>query len=218
MRRMIRSLSVWVLVLASLTLPPLAGPELVLAADATVTTCDENNFDAALAAVQGSGGGTITFACGGTIFFSGQKTISSDVTIVGGGSVTFDGQGATRLFRVNLGASLSLDGLTLQNGNAGAFEGGAILNNLGSLDIRASTFSGNNAGQSGGAIFSTASTLTVRDSTFSGNNADNTGGAIFHANGVATVTNSTFTGNVASSGGGALYSGGHATRRRQHLQ
>ena len=48
--------------------------------------CHEAEFDAALAAVQASSGGTITFQCGGpaTITFSLIKHINKNVVIDGG--------------------------------------------------------------------------------------------------------------------------------------
>ena len=117
MRRMWR----WLMTLGLLAgLAPLLPVAVVAADDVVVRVCDELSFNAALASVQGSGGGTITFDCGGpvTIPFSGEKTITSDVTIIGDGSVTFDGQDSTRMFGVNPGATLELVGLTLENGNA----------------------------------------------------------------------------------------------------
>ena len=60
----------------------------VYAADAIVGgACEEAEFNAALNAVQSSGGGTITFDCGAVPFqinFSGIKNIYSNVTIDGG--------------------------------------------------------------------------------------------------------------------------------------
>jgi hypothetical protein len=72
----------------------LATPADTRATDAVVAPpCTEAAFDAALATVEGSRGGTITFACGGSsaIIFSGPKYILSTVTIDGGGLVTLSG-------------------------------------------------------------------------------------------------------------------------------
>ncbi len=99
-------------------LAPMQVPGVALADDATVSTCTEPGFDAALLAVQSSGGGTITFDCSGTIEFSSEKTISTNVTIIGNGGVVFDGDDSTRLFQVNSGRTLNLVALTLQNGNS----------------------------------------------------------------------------------------------------
>ena len=181
-----------------------------LAADASVSTCDWASFSAAVDAVQASGGGTITFDCAGTITFTGEKVITSDVTIIGNGSVIFDGNGSTRLFTVNSGASLELIGLTLQNGNSIA-DGGAIYSS-GTVTITASTLSGNSAGsdESGGAIDSDGGTLTITASTLSGNSATQ-GGAIDNDGGTVTITASTLSGNSATQGGAIDNDGGTVT-------
>ena len=193
MRRLWRLLTI-IGLLAGLL--PVLPDGTVVAADAVVSTCDKSSFDAALASVQGSGGGTISFTCSGTITFTSQKVITSAVTIDGGGAITFDGGGSTSLFQVNGGAELVLDGMTLQNGNA--THGGAI-DNLGTLTVTSSTFSGNSATH-GGAIDSDG-TLTVATSTFSGNSATDFGGAILNDGGTLTVATSTFSGNSGDWGG-----------------
>lgn len=52
--------------LATVALWLLLQPQVAAADDAIVSgACTETEFDAALATVQSSGGGTLTFACGG---------------------------------------------------------------------------------------------------------------------------------------------------------
>ncbi len=70
----------------------------VQAADATSrngtpASCTESAFDTALATVQGSGSGTITFDCGSTatILFTSQKAISGEVTIDGDDKIILSG-------------------------------------------------------------------------------------------------------------------------------
>jgi hypothetical protein len=171
---------------------------LVLQAKAAgvVNTCDEASLDAALA-----GGGTITFACSGTITLTTTKTIAADTLLDGSGqSVTLSGGNTIRLFLVNAGRSLELRSLTISNGNQ-AF-GGAIRNN-GTVTIISSTFS-NNQGAWGGAILNvTGGVLNVSNSVFSGNSTSTVGGAI-NNDGTTSITNSTFFNNSAGPGGGAV--------------
>ena len=84
-------------------------------------------------------------------------------------------------------------------------EGGAIYN-LGTLDVKNSTFSGNTADGDGGAISSWGA-LTVSNCVFSYNYASvGVGGAIFNGGDSFTVRHSTFVGNVVNgAGGGALF-------------
>ncbi|MEZ4522106.1 MAG: PKD domain-containing protein [Thermomicrobiales bacterium] len=210
MRRIVQTVIAGLLVLVGyplgMTITPLMEPETAFAADGTVTWCAEGGLEAALAAVQDSGGGTITFGCSGVITIDrGAKTISSDVTILGHPSVVIDGGGRlpNQLFSVISGGNLTLIGMTLRNGSTIAV-GGAI-KNTGTLTIIGSTFSNNSAGGdgSGGGAISNSGTLTVKSSTFSNNNATNGGGAILN-HGVATITDSTFSGNGAGSDGGAI--------------
>jgi predicted outer membrane repeat protein len=200
-------------------------------ADTTVSICDFANLSFAFATAN-TDGGTITFTCSGTIIFSSQLTITANVTINGGGNIIFNGNNTTRLFVVGNGASLTLEGLTLQNGrgstggaifsggtltisnstfnNNSAFnEGGVIANNYGGiLTISNSTFS-NNSANSGGAIYDLG-TLTISDSIFSNNSVTDSGGAIF-ASGTLTISNSTFSDNSANLFGGAVRASGTTT-------
>ena len=207
MRRMIQCVTACLLVLAGyllgVTMTPLAGPERVLALDETITTCDWDTFSASLAAVQADGGGTITFDCTGEIEFANELSISTDVTIIGNGQVIFDGNESTRFFSVNETARLVLNGLTLQNGTH-ARVGGAIANE-GTLEIVASTFSGNN-GFDGGAIHNANGSVEIRASTFrdNGSFSISSGGAIENDDGFVEVLASTFTNNI-SPNGGAFY-------------
>ncbi|MET0230684.1 MAG: choice-of-anchor Q domain-containing protein [Rhodanobacteraceae bacterium] len=199
----------------------------VHAADGVVGpgNCDEAGFNTVLAAVDGSGGGTITFACGtATLTFTHFKEVASAVTIDGGGSITIDGGASSAFFQSFASASLTLKNLVLQHGtfaeahpleNFGTLvldhvrvlsstSTDALLMNFGTVDVRSSTFAGNAvpAGQ-GGAIGNFGTQATVEASTFSGNSALQ-GGAIY-SNATLAVVNSTFSANTGTGGGGAIY-------------
>ena len=105
-----------------------------------VSVCDESHLRAALA-----GGGTVTFACSGTITLTAEITITTDTTIDGSGqAVTISGNHAVRVFTVDSGATLNLNELTVANGSTDAY-GGGIFNSYGTLTVNNSTFSGNRA-------------------------------------------------------------------------
>jgi predicted outer membrane repeat protein len=177
-----------------------------------------NNKTATNGCVAGTGDDAIHFNIGspatitlGSALPAIANTSPNTLTIDGTGqSITIDGDSTYQIFSVNSGATLTLNDLTLADGNGGGGSGGAI-NNSGTLTVTNSTFSNNSApgppGVYGGAIYSTLS-LTVTNSTFSGNSAGGLGGAI-NSN-AATITNSTFSGNSASVGdsvvGGATVS------------
>lgn len=145
---------------------------------------------------------TITFTCSGTIIFPSRLSIEGNIIIKGGGSVIFDGNGTTQLFRVP--AFLTLDGVTVQNGYSNG-DGGAIIA-PGLVNIVNSTFQNNEAIRSGGAIYNDYE-MTITNSIFRDNIAGLHGGAVF-TNSIREVDirTSTFNDNQAILGdGGAIY-------------
>ncbi|MEO8392024.1 MAG: choice-of-anchor Q domain-containing protein, partial [Chloroflexota bacterium] len=126
------------------------------------------------------------------------------------GTLTINGNGATierssaetfRLIEVGSGGDLTLDGVTIRNGN-GTW-GGGILNYIATLTILNSTIADNSSGSSGGGIWHYG-TLTVSGSTFSNNTASIEGGGLFNDQSSAIISNSTFFGNTAGTVGGGI--------------
>ena len=203
-------------------------------AGGVVSICDEVHLRAALA-----GGGTVTFACSGTITLTNEIVIDVDTTIDGTGQdVIISGNNAVRVFTVNSEVTLNLNGLTIANGMA--YSGGGIFNRSGIVTVSNSKFTSNRAVHgggifnddggtsiidncsftsnggaahnegSGGAIRSRWGTTTiVSDSNFTQNFTEISGGAI-SSDSALTVTNSVFTGNQAR-GGGGISGGGPLT-------
>ena len=151
---------------------------------------------------------TITFAVSGTINLDGTQlpTITDDLTIDAPATgLTIDAGGASRIFQVNGGSTVSLSGLTLAHGSAD--NGGAIFN-AGTLTVTGSTLSDNTASTDGGAIDNTGA-LTLTNSTLTGDTAGRDGGAVYnYFGGTATLTGSTLADNNAGRGGGGIRNGG----------
>ena len=226
------------------TLAAVALPLLMLTmsgmarAAGTVTNC--TTFGPAAGTLQAAlaGGGTVTFACSGTIIVPEIKilfdTTSIDAT---GQSVTLSGNNANRVFASPFVATLNLTNLTVANGSSVGDAGGILNNfgtltltnctltnnsavggsdgggirNYGTLTVTNSTFSGNVATGGAGGGIENFGTLTVTNSTFSDNGAlGDLGGGIFN-HGTLTVTNSTFSGNSARDGGGGIFTDASAT-------
>ncbi len=107
------------------------------------------------------------------------------------------------------GSSLTLNGLTLSQGNAAATcngypAGGGVCIPAANLTLVDSTVSGNSA-RGGGGIYSTNGTLALTDSTVSNNSAQY-GGGIYSSSGTLILTHSTISGNSATAGrGGGIY-------------
>src|SRR6185437_8215838 len=113
------------------------------------------------------------------------------------------GNNAVQVMQVNAGAGLKLENITIENGLS-AFGGG--INNLGTLNIINTTFSGNTANVSGGGAINNniGSILNITNSIFSGNSTGSNGGGINNSGGTFIIKNSTFSGNSAVAGGGGI--------------
>ena len=188
--------------------------------------CSETALNSALGTAK-----EILFNCGAlpvTISVTSPHSISSNLTIDGGNKVTLAFSGTGNIFNVQSGGHLTLNHMSLMNGNNTAACGGAIkvfaggqltLNetrfdnnitniqggavcNYGTTTIANSLFTNNTAGTMGGAI-GNYGTLTVSNSKISNNSASVNGGAI-DSTGSLVVTNSTFTGNTAGFRGGGI--------------
>ncbi|MGA2240993.1 MAG: choice-of-anchor Q domain-containing protein [Verrucomicrobiota bacterium] len=150
----------------------------------TVTNCTEAALRAAMA-----GGGTVTFACDGTISLGSTITNAMDTVLDGSGHhITISGNNANRVFFVNSNVNFTTLNLTIANGRSD--KGAGIYNAGGNLAVQNCIFIGNTAlGQAG---------VSGNPGT---NGTDGCGGALFNA-GVATIADSTFSTNVAVGGAG----------------
>ncbi len=131
---------------------------------------------------------------------SGELAIAGQELTIDGGvnSIVVDGGKQLRIFNISNGAEVTLNNLTIQNGNA-ADSGGGIRNQDSSLRITNSNITNNFSADDGGGIFSVGqngniATLEVVNSTISSNRADGSGGGIssLALNGgtaIATVSN-----------------------------
>jgi hypothetical protein len=160
--------------------------------DGTAASCTEDALNTALAT-----GGIIRFRCGGsplTLAVTAEKVIARDTVLDGGGTITLDGGGATRLFVVGAPggspASLTLQYLTLRGGYAAVTPASA----------------GGPATAGGGAILQFGGTLVITDSVLRDNDAsaigpDEAGGAVCSLDGRLVIARTVLDGNRAGSGG-----------------
>jgi hypothetical protein len=178
----------------------------ISADDIIVTTCDFESLQSAVERANVAGG-TITFDCEGVIYFMYQLEILGNVTINGNRDTIFDGRGLVRFVEVDRFASLTLNGLILQNGYSSDF-GGAIDNSGGKINIYNSTFI-NNVALYGGAI-SNNDTIVIVNTMFLDNRAED-GGAIYNYSGKLSISNSVFKDNSTTDTGGAINNYGGST-------
>lgn len=129
---------------------------------------------------------------------------SQDGTII-------DAQGIGQIFNIDSGVTITLENLTLKNGND--IYGGAVFN-FGTLVVKNCMFTGNTATWGGAITNSFDCNLNVSDSTFIGNTADNgEGGALWNGDGgTLNVINCGFIYNKVTGGpGGAIINYGSST-------
>src|ERR1043165_1403082 len=187
--------------------------------EGVVNTCNEASLRSAM-----NGGGTVTFACDGTITLAGTINVATNTVLDGTGhAVTISGNNAVRIFTVNSNVTFVLNNLVLANGLAAggtnSFDqhegtGGGVCN-TGTLQIVQCTFTNNEAlgvlprsyvnGEAGrgGANFNVG-TLSISSSTVVSNRAVGSAGG----------SEAAFGGSGLPGGlghGAGIYNGGIAT-------
>jgi hypothetical protein len=156
----------------------------------TVTNCSDASLRAEMA-----GGGTVTFACDGTIILTNTITISGNTILDGTGhQITISGGNAVRVFYVNSNVNLTISNLTIADGlNADGYGGGIY--NAGNLTAMNCVFANNTAIGPAGAYNS------------GGSGSNSLGGAIYNI-GFLNAIRCTFQSNSTVGGDGVTSSGG----------
>ncbi|GAB4278231.1 MAG: Ig-like domain-containing protein [Candidatus Promineifilaceae bacterium] len=169
------------------------------------------------AVTKAASGDTIHIAAG---TYTENIVLNKSLTFIGAGAnnTILDGGGSSNVIRINSGNTVTLSGVTIQNGSsaegAGIYNfgtlsltqvivannmasslGGGILNG-GILTITNSTIRNNTSTSHGGGIFNTGGQLWLDRVAIINNNANgNTGGIHNQSGGTADLTNVTISGN-----------------------
>lgn len=155
-----------------------------------VTNCTEASLRAAM-----TGGGTVTFACDGTITLASTISNSANTALDAcGHQITISGNNAVRVLYVNSNVSLTLANLTIADGLNTDGLGGGICN-AGTLTAVDCVFSNNTAIGPAGA------------SNSGGSGSNSLGGAIYNI-GFLNAIRCTFQSNSTVGGDGVTSSGG----------
>jgi predicted outer membrane repeat protein len=183
-----------------------------------LTIAENIGEDNTIQIVQGTYSGNFIYAsteaygltmAGGYTQDCASRTIDPANTILDGGGVDMV------LALVSQGAAtFSVEGLTLQNGNASTTsQGGGLYaktQGKGNVTLTDNTFTNNTADGTGGGVY-VLGTATLTDNTFSGNISTNGNGGGVSFNGSATLSNNTFTNNTAGGSGGGVSGDGTLT-------
>ena len=138
----------------------------------------------------------------------GKLTIT---TISGASNLIIDGNNASRIFYLSSGGDLTLDGLTLTNGNGAGSQqsgfGGAILS-AANLILTNSSVIGNNVPENGGCGgIASGGILTITNSVVRNNTSQAAGGGICN-DGTLKMQNSTVSFNTSRADAAGILSGG----------
>ncbi|MEX1310367.1 MAG: right-handed parallel beta-helix repeat-containing protein, partial [Candidatus Sulfomarinibacteraceae bacterium] len=143
---------------------------------------------------------------------NGLPIINSDVTIEGRSSTIRRAAAAPefRIFLVGSTGTFSLNDVTLENGAAGVYVGGALYNDGGVVTLNGSTVTGSSASGAGG-IYNNSGTVTLTDSEVSFNTGTAGVGGLSSVasigDAVVVIERSFIHGNYAiDSGAGGIYS------------
>ena len=185
-----------------------------MAATITVTHTDDSGAGSLREAIASAApGDTINLDVTGTITLTtGELLINTDLTISGPGaeSLAISGNNASRVFKIFLSKTVTISGLTIQNGNVPTGQGAGGIMNWGTLTlnnvvVKNNTVNGTDTSDVGGGIKNGGNgpaTMTINNSTVTGNTADR-GGGIFNAGSTTLfLNNSTISDNTAGGGGG----------------
>ena len=140
----------------------------------------------------------VTFSVSGTIVLASTLLVwdPAGLTIDGTGqNVVVSGNNAVVVLGVGSGVPLTVERLTIANGNGGSFPDGGGIRNHGILWLKNSSLK-NNTSYLGAGVTSFNGQLIVERSTISGNTArSGVGGGIYNQGGPLTVWNSTISNN-----------------------
>ena len=154
----------------------------------------------------------------GTIMVSGATTITNEVQVKSGETLTVKGTGTGasitndkgRVFNIASGGSLTLrENITL-TGTNDTGNGGAVYVNGGTFTMKAdSKITGSSASYGGGVYVDSKGTFTMGGGTISENNASGTGasgGGVCISSGTFTMSGgAVISGNTATSSGGGVF-------------
>ena len=163
---------------------------------------DQSTIQAGIdAAVDGDivllAGGTYTGVGNYDVNFSGKSITLKSANRP---DCIIDCQQNGRGFSLDSGETVTFEGLTVKNGDAGDSEGGGIYANGSGIIIVDCVFDGNSASSGGAVNSSNYSSSSFTNCTFTANSASS-GGAVYSSASSSSFTNCTFTANSASSGG-----------------
>lgn len=135
--------------------------------------------------------------------------VSMTIAGAGSGNTIIDGNATDRVFHIHNGSTVTLENMTIQNGdtqNSGEDGGGILAESSAPLTILSCVIDGNSALDRGGGLYVDGSTLNITNSTMSGNSANNRAGGLNLQDCNTTINGSTISGNICTNNrAGGMY-------------
>ncbi|MFZ5923393.1 MAG: choice-of-anchor Q domain-containing protein [Chloroflexota bacterium] len=134
---------------------------------------------------------------------NGLPQVTSQITLDGNGSTIQRGSGAPafRIFQVGDAGSLTLNDLTLQNGETNY--GGGILN-TGALTLNRTTIRNNTVNWFGGGLANLGGTVVANECSISGNTSGDGSAGAYNDDGPLSLTDCTISDNTAARDGAGI--------------
>jgi hypothetical protein len=153
---------------------------------------------------QASSGDIINIAAG-TYKEANQINVGKDLTFTGAGmnNTIIDGDNSHRVFKINASNAVTMEMLTIRNGQATSTAGGGI-NNEGTLTLKKVKIANNTAPGSGGGLYVYSGSAALTDSAIIKNEADS-GAGIFGREGDITLNRVEISENIATSSTGGIH-------------
>lgn len=132
--------------------------------------------------------------------------IVTPVTIHGNGAILTRAEGSEpfRFFELMINSTLTMNNITLQNGDAADDWGGAIYSMNASITLDNAHFI-NNHSDNGGAIYFTLGRIDITNGRFVNNHSTGNGGAVYLDSSRSLIQSTHFEENVSDYNGGGLY-------------
>ena len=150
---------------------------------------------------------TIIIPTGTYVLTTGKLNIDDTVIITGAGAATtiIDGNANERVFETKGSNTVTVSGVTIQNGRESSNGAGVLVDNSSILNLSDSVLTNNNGTGGEGGAFHVHGTLNLNRVLIANNLADKGAGIYFHNADGGTLTNVTFSGNTAVDEGGGVW-------------
>nr|MBA3964781.1 DUF4347 domain-containing protein [Nitrospirales bacterium] len=150
---------------------------------------------------------TIVIPTGTYVLTTGKLDIDDNVIITGAGAATtiIDGNANKRVFETKGSSTVTMSGLTIQNGRESGNGAGVFVNNSSILNLSDAVLTNNDGTGGDGGAFHVHGTLNLNRVLIENNVAKKGAGIYFHGADGGTLTNVTFSGNTAVDEGGGIW-------------